>query len=130
MPGGRSPVASAAASCVCCGMAPSTGASLSDGQSDEQPATSSAAAGAVRLRKSSCIIEEASSVQVGDLPLGGSSIFTSSVAIPPTSSTCTRILFRSEEHTSELQSLMRISSAVVCLKKKLMTHKNIQRTSS
>src|SRR3546814_9419109 len=32
-------------------------------------------------------------------------------------------LFRSEEHTSELQSLMRISYAVFCLKKK--THKTI-----
>src|SRR3546814_5612057 len=39
---------------------------------------------------------------------------------------------RSEEHTSELQSLMRISYAVFCLKKKkiiyakrLITHKNI-----
>src|SRR3546814_7513164 len=30
--------------------------------------------------------------------------------------------FRSEEHTSELQSLMRISSAVFCLKKKNTTH--------
>src|SRR3546814_1739183 len=29
-----------------------------------------------------------------------------------------RITFRSEEHTSELQSLMRISYAVFCLKKK------------
>src|SRR3546814_6792952 len=29
-----------------------------------------------------------------------------------------RIAVRSEEHTSELQSLMRISSAVYCLKKK------------
>src|SRR3546814_5338978 len=29
---------------------------------------------------------------------------------------------RSEEHTSELQSLMRISYAVFCLKKKTMTH--------
>src|SRR3546814_10682298 len=29
--------------------------------------------------------------------------------------------FRSEEHTSELQSLMRISFAVVCLEKKNMT---------
>src|SRR3546814_5494680 len=29
--------------------------------------------------------------------------------------------FRSEEHTSELQSLMRISYAVFCLKKKKMT---------
>src|SRR3546814_9858416 len=30
---------------------------------------------------------------------------------------------RSEEHTSELQSLMRISYAVLCLKKKKYTHK-------
>src|SRR3546814_8224369 len=31
---------------------------------------------------------------------------------------------RSEEHTSELQSLMRISYAVFCLKKKKYTNKN------
>src|SRR3546814_2992965 len=31
---------------------------------------------------------------------------------------------RSEEHTSELQSLMRISYAVFCLKKKISTHIN------
>src|SRR3546814_3574879 len=31
---------------------------------------------------------------------------------------------RSEEHTSELQSLMRISYAVFCLKKKKQTHRN------
>src|SRR3546814_6548670 len=31
---------------------------------------------------------------------------------------------RSEEHTSELQSLMRISYAVFCLKKKKHTHKH------
>src|SRR3546814_3764433 len=31
---------------------------------------------------------------------------------------------RSEEHTSELQSLMRISYAVFCLKKKNNTHKH------
>src|SRR3546814_10022292 len=31
---------------------------------------------------------------------------------------------RSEEHTSELQSLMRISYAVFCLKKKNSTHKS------
>src|SRR3546814_18473903 len=31
---------------------------------------------------------------------------------------CDMLLVRSEEHTSELQSLMRISYAVVCLKKK------------
>src|SRR3546814_4258479 len=34
---------------------------------------------------------------------------------------------RSEEHTSELQSLMRISYAVFCLKKKKIIHKNHNR---
>src|SRR3546814_10759053 len=34
------------------------------------------------------------------------------------SSDCVRVPVRSEEHTSELQSLMRISYAVFCLKKK------------
>src|SRR3546814_2878933 len=33
-------------------------------------------------------------------------------------------LMRSEEHTSELQSLMRISYAVFCLKKKKIKNKN------
>src|SRR3546814_6643962 len=38
-----------------------------------------------------------------------------------------RLVFRSEEHTSELQSLMRISYAVFCLKKKINnTLRNIQ----
>src|SRR3546814_5119097 len=34
---------------------------------------------------------------------------------------CDNIVLRSEEHTSELQSLMRISYAVFCLKKKMMS---------
>src|SRR3546814_3152908 len=34
-----------------------------------------------------------------------------------------REIFRSEEHTSELQSLMRISYAVFCLKKKTLQQK-------
>src|SRR3546814_2068752 len=33
---------------------------------------------------------------------------------------------RSEEHTSELQSLMRISYAVFCLKKKINKHEHVQ----
>src|SRR3546814_5241253 len=36
-----------------------------------------------------------------------------------------RLTFRSEEHTSELQSLMRISYAVFCLKKKIIKKYNI-----
>src|SRR3546814_9646357 len=39
--------------------------------------------------------------------------------LPP----CTVAMERSEEHTSELQSLMRISYAVFCLKKKMKEHK-------
>src|SRR3546814_3961728 len=35
------------------------------------------------------------------------------------------IVARSEEHTSELQSLLRISYAVFCLKKKTKQHENI-----
>src|SRR3546814_1737664 len=38
--------------------------------------------------------------------------------LPPTQVTAARLQERSEEHTSELQSLMRISYAVFCLKKK------------
>src|SRR3546814_8922791 len=38
--------------------------------------------------------------------------------------------FRSEEHTSELQSLMRISYAVFCLKKKTKTTKHTQKTTT
>src|SRR3546814_4502861 len=47
-----------------------------------------------------------------------------------------REIIRSEEHTSELQSLMRISYAVFCLKKKKQTeyqhtiHQKIKRTST
>src|SRR3546814_5669087 len=36
------------------------------------------------------------------------------------------VLYRSEEHTSELQSLMRISYAVFCLKKKKKQHPRAQ----
>src|SRR3546814_6603232 len=38
--------------------------------------------------------------------------------LPPEQRPCARDVERSEEHTSELQSLMRISYAVFCLKKK------------
>src|SRR3546814_5407899 len=38
------------------------------------------------------------------------------------------VLSRSEEHTSELQSLMRISYAVFCLKKKKTTPSELKRT--
>src|SRR3546814_1183242 len=40
---------------------------------------------------------------------------------------CARVVGRSEEHTSELQSLMRISYAVFCLKKKMQHHTHTTR---
>src|SRR3546814_8611536 len=39
-----------------------------------------------------------------------------------TGTSCSVTSFRSEEHTSELQSLMRISYAVFCFKKKKQQH--------
>src|SRR3546814_6843412 len=48
-----------------------------------------------------------------------SSIARSCVLSPISASATTAVEVRSEEHTSELQSLMRISYAVFCLKKKL-----------
>src|SRR3546814_4440958 len=47
-----------------------------------------------------------------------------------TSPSATAATTRSEEHTSELQSLMRISYAVFCLKKKKQTKKKQNLTSS
>src|SRR3546814_1528209 len=44
-------------------------------------------------------------------------------ARPAPSRSPIRFAVRSEEHTSELQSLMRISYAVFCLKKKKQTYK-------
>src|SRR3546814_2502010 len=44
---------------------------------------------------------------------------------PPASAIASSPRERSEEHTSELQSLMRISYAVFCLKKKKKNKKNL-----
>src|SRR3546814_10637556 len=53
------------------------------------------------------------------------------VRFPRAREQATYSLFRSEEHTSELQSLMRNSYAVFCLKKKkyINSQSHIQRTS-
>src|SRR3546814_6571396 len=51
----------------------------------------------------------------------------SSISCTHSSMTAPRSASRSEEHTSELQSLMRISYAVFCLKKKKNKHKNTQK---
>src|SRR3546814_2050308 len=46
-------------------------------------------------------------------------------AVPPGTGICHQ---RSEEHPSELQSLMRISYAVFCLNKTINNHQNITKT--
>src|SRR3546814_2089313 len=48
-------------------------------------------------------------------------LFADYLAAPDKIQYCRSIPWRSEEHTSELQSLMRISYAVFCLKKKNTT---------
>src|SRR3546814_4187021 len=48
----------------------------------------------------------------------------------PLAGDCAIVVHRSEEHTSELQSLMRISYAVFCLKKKKKQCKTIKKKSS
>src|SRR3546814_5729459 len=50
-------------------------------------------------------------------------------AVPRNAAPRRRVRRRSEEHTSELQSLMRISYAVFCLKKKKNKTKKIKSTS-
>src|SRR3546814_10045627 len=59
-------------------------------------------------------------------PKAGGSTVTASPAPPTTEPTlpcgATPVIERSEEHTSELQSLMRISYAVFCLKQKKTKH--------
>src|SRR3546814_9496716 len=59
-------------------------------------------------------------------PSSSSSAATNSAAMRPTSAIFSANWrgFRSEEHTSELQSLMRISYAVFCLKKKKQRRKS------
>src|SRR3546814_7934650 len=65
-----------------------------------------------RFSRSSALRRSASSVGTpARLPLFTSAFFTHSSSVCPEQP-------RSEEHTSELQSLMRISYAVFCLKKK------------
>src|SRR3546814_7416127 len=58
---------------------------------------------------------------------------TSAPGVAPTGRTRNRddrdrFMARSEEHTSELQSLMRLSYAVFCLKKTKQTHKYLTST--
>src|SRR3546814_10206225 len=55
-------------------------------------------------------------VEIEPEEVGGSEHADRIIGIDRTSDACE--LIRSEEHTSELQSLMRISYAVLCLKKK------------
>src|SRR3546814_7057768 len=67
--------------------------------------------------------------QVGllDLDLADVEVDVGQVLVGELGEAVAGIVERSEEHTSELQSLMRISYAVLCLKKKKQTHKYTDR---
>src|SRR3546814_6526459 len=71
-------------------------------------------------REARCFWFAWASFCVGIAAMESSSIFMSPFAGTPVGSGS-----RSEEHTSELQSLMRISYAVFCLKKKIQHISNI-----
>src|SRR3546814_7826390 len=64
----------------------------------------------------------------GASPLRAKSVRTSAIAPFEIQVFSPLMIQRSEEHTSELQSLMRISYAVFCLKKKTNTKTNNHRT--
>src|SRR3546814_8846482 len=61
---------------------------------------------------------------VGALALLMIGVFSGDKSAPTVTGLAVALLIRSEEHTSELQSLMRISYAVFCLKKKKSNHKD------
>src|SRR3546814_2982824 len=86
------------------GASSSTGFALTDRSSASSPCL-----GTTRFPAPSSFDEGCSEAE---FPSSGSHGFGGVTGVPPPSS-------RSEEHTSELQSLMRISYAVFCLKKKI-----------
>src|SRR3546814_4025632 len=61
-------------------------------------------------------------LQVPFAPGGTTDIVGRVIAEPLGKALGQTVIIRSEEHTSELQSLMRISYAVFCLKKKTYPH--------
>src|SRR3546814_10301519 len=63
------------------------------------------------------------SADAGGRAVGAAGRAGSAAAPPPADTSGTRAATRSEGHTSELQSLMRISYAVFCLKKKKTENK-------
>src|SRR3546814_3760861 len=66
----------------------------------------------------SCVVAAGATPVFADVDLVSQNIDPDSVRAMLTPRTKAVICVRSEEHTSELQSLMRISYAVFCLKKK------------
>src|SRR3546814_2346669 len=59
---------------------------------------------------------------VDDVLTTGSTLHSIALTLKAAGAATVTGLVRSEEHTSELQSLMRISYAVICLKKKKKQH--------
>src|SRR3546814_1322409 len=83
------------------------------------------------LFRSSRVDDLAAAEAAGNpLPLGFADRLVAVKRALATKPTLRQPISRSEEHTSELQSLMRISYAVFCLKKKQKLHKNNHKTES
>src|SRR3546814_8749808 len=71
-----------------------------------------------RLPQTDCFHPDHLSRTSSSAIVGCNAIVSSKCCLVATARMATAAICRSEEHTSELQSLMRISYAVFCLKKK------------
>src|SRR3546814_1094235 len=67
-------------------------------------------------------------VRIAELQLQGLALGVGAVTDAGDEQLLRKALCRSEEHTSELQSLMRISYAVLCLKKDILTTQYLRQT--
>src|SRR3546814_4951312 len=99
---------------------------LSESRSDAYESKAAFASSAPRAGPSCFTLGGSGSQTNGVARGGGCDSFRTSKAVPiatlPNASDQSSMRVRSEEHTSELPSLMRISYAVFCLKKKKVHH--------
>src|SRR3546814_7404937 len=95
---------------------------LTGSQLSQDPSLLAAEAASMSLFSSARIIKLELSGSGDDSLAAVEALLAAETAINPVVATGASV--RSEEHTSELQSLMRISYAVFCLKKKNKKHKN------
>src|SRR3546814_10172931 len=104
-----------------CVVAPSRAARVREDQDALAPGHKGGGLGLAGARRAG--FELLAAIARGDEPLGAPR-HLGDIVVPEMFEECVERRHRSEEHTSELQSLMRISYAVFCLKKKTNHYKD------